>query len=158
MNHQTRRILFDSILKVAQIHSGRLQKAMQALDPFAPFSEEFVGNLSDEQIAYFEFFIHRFMKLQDLMGTKLFPLVLEISEEPVKGPGFLDMLDVLEKLCLLDNAEQWRDIRETRNHLAHEYPDQPYLTVKYLNIAYDQASIMLATLERMVIFARKSLG
>ena len=68
----------------------------------------------------------------------------------------IDRLNALEKLGLIDNTEDWKDLREVRNHLAHEYPDAPEITAANLNHAFQLAPKLLLTLEKFEIFLKKS--
>ncbi|MHB1680598.1 MAG: hypothetical protein ACYCTB_08860 [bacterium] len=36
--------------------------------------------------------------------------------------SFIDVLDKLEKLEIIKDADEWNGIRELRNNLPHEYP------------------------------------
>ncbi len=38
--------------------------------------------------------------------------------------SFIDILDKLEKLRIIDAVENWLKVRKLRNKLAHEYPDE----------------------------------
>ncbi|MEI8295705.1 MAG: hypothetical protein WCG04_04190, partial [Alphaproteobacteria bacterium] len=97
-------------------------------------------------------FVHRFSMLQDLMGAKLFDLVLESERVQVKYPGFLDKLDALERMGLLEKTEDWEKLREIRNNFAHEYPDKPDLMAKNLNEAFAGAKVLLGILVAIKIF------
>jgi len=68
-------------------------------------------------------FLFNFIKIQDKIGAKLFKKVLysqkEIDDEslPMK-----DVLNLLEKLRIIDSSDSWEKLREIRNALTHEYP------------------------------------
>ena len=68
-------------------------------------------------------FLFNFSKLQDKIGAKLFRKVLyELKEiEDINMP-MLDILNVLEKLSIIENTNKWDELREIRNSIAHEYP------------------------------------
>lgn len=76
---------------------------------------------------------NRFSKLQDMIGTKIFHLFFDTVGENDEHLSMLDKLHKLEKLSILSNKNIWLQIKELRNHLAHEYPDQPGLTAEFLN-------------------------
>lgn len=50
---------------------------------------------------------------------------------------FIDILNKLEKLRLIESAEQWKQLREIRNAIAHEYDDSPQLMAQVLNTVFD---------------------
>lgn len=68
-------------------------------------------------------FLFSYSKIQDKIGAKLFRKVLyepkEIDDEnmPMK-----DILNLLEKLSILQKASDWDRLRGIRNNLAHEHP------------------------------------
>jgi len=93
--------------------------------------------------------------LQDLIGTKLFDTVLELSQEPLKGGGFLDKLDALERLGILEKAGVWQKLRQIRHHLSHEYPDKPDVMARYLNEAFEGAKTLLKILSLLKSFIQK---
>ncbi len=68
-------------------------------------------------------FLFNYTKIQDKIGAKLFRQVLlalrEVSDASVP---MIDLLNLLEKLGLIESTEQWDRLREIRNAIAHEYP------------------------------------
>lgn len=68
-------------------------------------------------------FLFNFSKLQDKIGGKLFKKILyELKEIDAFSIPMLDVLNLLEKLEIIDNASQWDELREARNTIAHDYP------------------------------------
>lgn len=55
----------------------------------------------------------------------------------------LDKINKLERLGIIENVELWKEMRDARNHIAHEYPDHPELTALYLNKVFDLAPKLL---------------
>ena len=109
-------------IKISKIHLERLERATDEIKR--------MGKLADVDIEDFEIiktidtFIFRFMKLQDYMGYKLFKSSLIETGDYRDDMSFIDMLDKLEKLKIIDSAENWIKLRKLRNKLAHEYPDE----------------------------------
>ena len=66
--------------------------------------------------------LFRFTKLQDVMGSRLVPATLAALAEPYEDWAMIDRLNRLEKLGFV-RTDDWLSWRETRNRLAHEYPD-----------------------------------
>ena len=93
-------------------------------------------NVNDEQVEALDQFLFRFSRLQDAMGQRLFPGVLGMLDEPVKEMPFLDRLSRLEQLRIIENKEQWLDLRNMRNKLAHEYENEPEAMSGVLNLVY----------------------
>ena len=80
-------------------------------------------------------FIFRFIKIQDLMGEKLFKELLTVLREYKRNMSFIDVLDRMERLEIIDNADKWNDYRELRNGLSHEYPANEDEIIKEINLA-----------------------
>ena len=64
-------------------------------------------------------FVARFGRLQDTLGDKLLPRLLEWLAEPV-GPA-IDNLARAERLDLIRSGEEWIEARQLRNFMIHEY-------------------------------------
>ena len=64
-------------------------------------------------------FVARFGRLQDTVGDKLLPSLLEaLFETP--GPA-IDNLDKAERFGLIESANDWMQMRRLRNQMVHEY-------------------------------------
>ena len=125
-------------IEIADIHALRLETALTHLQYLIPFTAESFANLSDENLGFLELASSRFAKLQDIIGSKIFQLFLESVEEDIAGKSFLDQLNKLERLNIIPNADYWIKMREIRNQVTHEYPDNPTLMATNLNelVAY----------------------
>ena len=142
------------ILKVCQRHADRLQWAMTELQPHLPFSEHTLAQLNDIELAILDQFSTRFGKLQDLMGAKLFPAVLDLTKEPGDLKAFIDKLYRLEKIGAIPSADDWLLMREIRNAFSHDYPDDPDLQAEILNKAFELAIQLLDVLNRVIAFIK----
>ncbi len=139
----------DSIFKIAETHAKRLRYAMNCLKAKIPLSAVDFENISDEDLPMLELYTSRFSKLQDFMGSTVFTAILELKGEQTEQMAFIDKLNKLEKLNLISSAEHWMLMRQIRNNLAHEYPEQPELTAKFFNEAYELGFSLLDTLEKI---------
>jgi len=74
-----------------------------------------------EKIKTIDAFIFRFIKLQDFMGDKLFKVLLKSVGEYKDNMALIDCLDKLEKINIIETADQWMNYRLIRNKLTHEY-------------------------------------
>ncbi|WP_137890796.1 hypothetical protein [Ramlibacter sp. 2FC] len=83
--------------------------------------------MGDDQVRTLDQLVFRFGRLQDAMGTRLLPALLQLTQEWRDDEPFLDKLNRAEKLGMLPSAEQWQLLRELLNQTAHEYPSQPEL-------------------------------
>ena len=94
---------------------------------------EILNNSQD--LAFSDQIIYRFSKLQDTMGAKLFRALLLYEGENVNKP-FLDILNDLEKMNIID-VENWFEIRDLRNEIAHDYEDNDFVAIEILNTIYE---------------------
>lgn len=139
----------SSLLKIAEAHAYRLSYAISQLKNKVPISKDAIANMTNEEIPIFELYISRFSKLQDFMGATLFDAVLEKGGEQTDRMTFIDKLHKLEKLELIPDATKWKQMRELRNHLAHEYPEHPEITATFFNQAYALGPTLLLCLDNM---------
>lgn len=70
-----------------------------------------------------ESFGAKFGRMQDTVMDKLVPAFLTCAGENT-GPA-IDNLSRLEKLGLLQSADDWLQMRQLRNRLVHEYIEHP---------------------------------
>ena len=97
------------------LHLKRMEFAKSKVGSFIPLSRENYYSIDDETIGFLDQYIFRFSKLQDTMGSRLFPLTLEALAEPVTDLAFIDILNRLEKLEIIDSALSWVQLRKIRN-------------------------------------------
>ena len=73
-----------------------------------------------------------------MIGAKLFSTIIEVSGEALNTAllTMIDKVNHLEKMGIDIHYETWAKLREIRNHLSHEYPDNPEITVLNLNEFY----------------------
>jgi hypothetical protein len=142
-------LLLQQAWQQCQRHWHHMQYALQALRPHLPVSPQSLADLDDEQVQDWDQFILRFTKLQDAMGSQLYPALLAHLQEPYEDRPMLDKLHRLEKLGYLSDVQEWNVLRGIRNRLTHDYPTDNALKAAYLNDAVD-AVTALAKLLKLV--------
>lgn len=130
-------------ISICDLHTGRIEMAFNHIKHLLPITADTINKVSDEELGFFELLTARFAKLQDTIGQKVFPLLLELLQEDIGNKSFLDRLNLLEKIGVLKNVDFWIELREARNSLAHEYPDQPDIIATNLNQVIAQAMELL---------------
>ena len=143
MNHSIAATKVKAVLFECELHQKRIHYALAKLKHFMPLTVENYKCLTDEQIEALDQFLFRFSKLQDTIGLRLFPGILELQEEPVKTLSFLDLLNRLEQLNVIESKEQWLALRNMRNKLAHQYEDDPEGMTDALNTIYMSYPILV---------------
>jgi hypothetical protein len=125
--------LNDAVL-LCTIHSERMSFAWEKVKMHFPLDREKYIHLEPEELSFFDQLIFRFSKLQDSMGNRLFPAILENLGEEVKGQPFIDRLVKLEELNIIPSADDWLLLQETRNLVTHEYPFVTEEVIQGLNL------------------------
>lgn len=68
------------------------------------------------------------------MGMRFIPVIAGLIYGNFDPRPFIDNLNILEKNGAIDSAEKWQELRNLRNKLAHEYPENTEQTVEVLNL------------------------
>lgn len=123
-------------------HKIRLLKAKQHLQKYIPIDKEQYGEFDDVVMGFIDQMIFRFSKLQDTMGEKLFPSLLELMGEEVKSKPFIDRLNRIEELGILYKNE-WMDLRKDRNEIAHEYSFNQDEVVDGINLIFNSSNKLI---------------
>lgn len=145
----------DKLLSECDKHLKRISGAHTKMSLFMPLDAKKYQQLTDDEIEHVDQFLFRFAKLQDAIGEKLFVLMLEfLKEENVKAKPFVDTLNRLEQLGLLDDKNIWLELRKIRNNIAHQYEDEPPQASEALNAIYAAKPI----LEKIYMSLKASYG
>jgi uncharacterized protein with HEPN domain len=144
-------------LKESYKHLLRLNNAFSEMEKFYSFpidKNSFMDILEDNQkLAYSDQIIYRFSKLQDCMGAKLFKSVLLYQGENVNRP-FLDILNQLERIDIV-NVDDWFEIRDLRNEIAHDYDDNDLVAMNILNMIFKLKDDLEEILKSITILIEK---
>ena len=95
-----------------------------------------------------EAFVGRFGRLQDTVGEKLLPLLLDALGE--KTLAVIDNLDRAERLGLLQSADEWMTIRNLRNQMVHEYVEDPVVLSSALQTGHAFVPALIAAANQMI--------
>lgn len=112
-----------------------------------PFTIERAKSLDvdDDLSERLEAFISRFSRLQDTLGDKLLPNLLDALNE--KKRTQIDNLDMAERLGWLPNVDDWQVMRQLRNQMVHEYIEDLKVLVSAVNTAYHFVPVLM-TMEK----------
>ncbi|MCL6102372.1 MAG: hypothetical protein M1292_07765 [Bacteroidetes bacterium] len=125
-----------------------MEFAKSKVGAFIPLNRDNYYSMDDETIGFLDQYIFRFSKLQDTMGSRLFPLTLETLAEPVSDLAFIDILNRLEKLEIIDSAHSWVQLRKIRNDIVHEYPASLIERIEGINILIDRLDVLKQIIKR----------
>lgn len=151
-------LAYRGALDICTTHAEHLSWAMTELKHHFPLTPERLEQLSPLDRAIFDQFMVRFSKLQDAMGARLLPAVLELTREQGELNAFIDKLNRLEKIGAIESANEWLQLREMRNQFAHDYLEEPEIQATLLNKAFSLGERMLVILRGVHNFAERYLG
>jgi uncharacterized protein YutE (UPF0331/DUF86 family) len=137
----------ETSIDKCETHLKRIQYASNQVKNLFPLSIEKYSNISEATIGNIDQLVFRFSKLQDELGNNTFRFLLEYLQEDIVGKPFRDILNILERLRIIDSSETWLSLRELRNDLAHEYPVLIGDTINKLNYLFSQVPVLENILE-----------
>lgn len=123
-------------------HKLRLIKSQRNLKGNMPIVKSEYIKFDDVTMGFIDQMIFRFSKLQDTMGEKLFPALLELMGEEVKSKPFIDRLNRIEELGILYKND-WMALRKDRNEIAHEYSFNMDEVVDGINLIFNSTDKLL---------------
>lgn len=127
----------EKILNECDKHLLRINSSCRHMSSFMPLTKQRYLELTEQNITDLDQFLYRFAKLQDAVGEKLFPaILLFLREEKIRSKSFIDILNRLEKMEILDSKEDWFELRKIRNDLSHNYDDNPEEMASAINYIY----------------------
>lgn len=101
-------------------------------------------------------FVSRFGRLQDTVGDKLLPALLNALAE--KTGAAIDNLDKAEKLGLIESADAWMEMRRLRNQMVHEYIEDLAVLTSALRNGHAFVPALVAAARRCIAEVRRVLA
>jgi len=153
-NQSENRNKLTEAVQLCTIHSERMRFAWEKVKDHFPLDKEKYKQLQPEELSFMDQLIFRFSKLQDSMGGKLFPSILENLGEDIRELPFIDRLAKLEKLNVIGSADEWMMLRETRNIVTYEFPFVTDEMIEGLNLLVKHQQVILDILEQVKDFVK----
>lgn len=150
----TNRIRVEKYINECEKHKIRVEKSHAKVNAIFPLSASRYEQLSDEEIEAIDQYLFRFSKLQDTLGQKLFKLIISEYVEDINQLTFLDILNHLEKIDILETSV-WKRLRDVRNNIAHQYDDEPQEMAEALNNIFAYKDALLAVFSSVDNFYKK---
>lgn len=151
MTNEKRDKLDEAIL-LCTIHSERMSFAREKIKMHFPLDRDEYLRLLPEELSFFDQLIFRFSKMQDCMGGKLFPAILENLGEEINSLPFIDRLVKLEQLAIIPSADEWMLLRETRNMITHEYPFVTDEVIEGLNLLNRHYELIMKIWQQIISY------
>jgi hypothetical protein len=138
---------------------NKLQKNFEVLREYKNFIEKlgdiytpFVFNsLKLEEKAILEAYLKRFAFLQDYLGAKVFKLILENKGIVVNKMS--EVLIEIEREGIID-LEKWIELRNIRNELEHDYPDELEVALEDLKYCVENFNELEKIIKKVFEFAK----
>jgi len=134
-------------------HIEKLQDAKEYIGNIMPLTLEQYLNIDKIQSSFIDQLNFRFSKLQDTIGESILRGILILSKEDVKKMTFIDILNRLEGLEIVDKNE-WLNLREVRNDIAHEYSFNQDEVVGSINMIYDKTNQLINIYKKLSSFIK----
>lgn len=131
----------------AKKHIDKIESVKELLDKKIPLSMESFYELSERELDKLDVLVFRFSKLQDLLGQKIFRYILEYSGFDT-NISFVKILSELEREGLLE-IDRWRALRDARNAIAHEYPNEEDIMIDEINFIYQEVWYLVELTKRV---------
>ncbi len=131
----------------AKKHIDKIESVKELLDKKMPLSMESFYELSERELDKLDVLVFRFSKLQDLLGQKIFRYILEYSGFDT-NISFVKILSELEREGLLE-IDRWRALRDARNAIAHEYPNEEDIMIDEINFIYQEVWYLVELTKRV---------
>ncbi|MFN3593275.1 MAG: hypothetical protein ACK4TK_01150 [Thiobacillaceae bacterium] len=147
---ERRRLLALKLAAIAQL-AGYLRYSRQRL----PYPLASVDALAPEALESVSALIKRFGKLQDLLGNAMHEVIVLSGEDATDMNAVLSRM---EKLGLLDSADDWRALRALRNQAAHDDDLADDRKTAFINALAARTDMLLTTATRLELYARKTFG
>lgn len=90
---------------------NRLQYAISQTKNLFPLTLDTYNSFSDATIGNIDQLIFHFTKLQDELGNNTFRFLLEYLQEDIADKPFRDILNILERLRIIDSPDTWLALR-----------------------------------------------
>jgi hypothetical protein len=130
----------------AQKHIDLIAESLEVLEPKIPIAN--YENLNQLERFALNALIFRFSKLQDLIGVKIFRNYLDFSGFDVVEKSFFDILREVEKEGIVD-IDSWGELRELRNKIAHEYPEEMDEMLESINLFIKNSHLLVEISKRL---------
>ena len=131
----------------AKKHIAKIESVKRALDNVMPLDIESFYELLETEQDKLDVLVFRFSKLQDLLGRKIFRAILEYSGFDI-NISFVKILSELEKESLLD-VDRWVSLRDVRNAIAHEYPNEEENMIEEINFIYKEVWYLVDVTQKL---------
>ena len=142
----------QKIINECDKHILRMNSAYKKIVASLPLDAESYTKLNEDEVEHIDQYLFRFAKLQDAIGKRFFKVIFVSLEEDIEDISFIDLLNRLEKLNILDSTEQWLELRKIRNVLSHTYEDEPEEMSIAINDIFDKKEAIEKIYKQLIAY------
>jgi len=145
--------IFSKQLKKIKRHYEALKEYKEFIDKMKfDFTQEKFQLLEISQKAVLDAYLKRFASLQDYLGAKIFRSLLDIAG--ITYTKMSEVLTLIEKEEIV-SLDKWIELRNVRNELEHDYPEDLEDALNDLKYCIDNFDYLSNTVKKVFEFARK---
>jgi len=145
-------------LEVADRMLHHLERSYHQVAAELPLQAEQINKLTDARIDRLDLYLGRFSKLQDFIVSKLFRSVAMASlEDTSQDVSLIDTLRRMEKYGIVQDLNDWLEIRLLRNSLTYEYLTDDTAIAENINAAFSAYTTLRDTLDRIKTYYKKHI-
>jgi len=133
----------DKYINECTKHQLWILESFNEIQNIFPLSGKRYTSLTAMEIKNIDQFLFRFSKMQDTIGEKLFRLIVEDFVEDTSKMTFIDLLNQLERIGILESTQDWQNLRKARNNISHQYDDDPEEMAEAINRIFAQKDILI---------------
>lgn len=105
-------------------------------------------------------FLFNYIKIQDKIGSKLLRQFLyEMREIESPNIPMIDVLNQLERMEVIESVQSWDRLREIRNVITHEYPEEAQERIENIEMALEGYRLLKQVIKKIQIqITKNALG
>jgi predicted nucleotidyltransferase len=136
-------VKIDKYINECKKHQMWIEESFSEIQDIFPLSGKKYTMLTTMEIKNIDQFLFRFSKMQDTVGEKLFRLIVKDFVEDTTTMTFIDILNQLERIKIIDSVQEWQNLRKARNDISHQYDDEPEEMAEAINRIFAQKDILI---------------
>lgn len=145
--------LLDAKLRHLAKLRGYLAYSLSQVQPLLPLQDpQALSQRHHESLAAFRV---RFSEFQEHLGKAMRAVAIE-EEQSVERFGAV--LALMERLGVLDSAERWKELRELRNAVNHEYDEDPQRLADFFSLLVSETPTLLRWHDQLARHCREAYG
>lgn len=133
-------------------YKSAINTMLKEKDIYDPFV---FNTLEVHERAILDAYLKRFSSVQDFLGAKIFSMLLEVAG--INSSKMSEVLYNIEKEEIIDSLDSWIELRELRNDLEHDYPEELKEALQDLKSCIDSFERLENYYLRAVAFSKKYL-